>query len=95
MMVLDSMRSDAKFGIVIVLVLSVMVVFVSPAVDLEPTALRALKAAKMLFAALVLAGTAIAACLRGSFPSLGIVLASHRIEASAASLVDLNCARLC
>ena len=89
------MRSDAKLGIVIVLVLSVMVVFVSPAVDLEPTALRALKAAKMLFAALVLAGTAIAACLRVSFPSPGIVLEFHPIEASAASLVDLNCARLC
>ena len=95
MMVLDSMRSDAKLGIVIVLVLSVMVVFVSPAVDLEPTALRALKAAKMLFAALVLAGTAIAACLSVSFPSLGIVIESPHSEASAASLVDLNCARLC
>lgn len=71
MMVLDSMNSEAKLGIVIVLVLSVMVVFVSPTVDLEPSALRALKAANMVLAALVLAGTAIAAFLSVSFPSSG------------------------
>jgi hypothetical protein len=95
MISLDLMRSDAKLGIVIVLVLSVTVVFVSPQVDLEPSALRALKASNMVFAALVLAGTAIAAYLSVSFPSIGMILEFHRIEASAASLVDLNCARLC
>jgi hypothetical protein len=85
----------AKLGIVIVLLLIVMTVFIAPTVDLEPTALRAMKAASLLFAALVLAGTAIAALLSVSFSSTGIILASDSARQKAANIVDLNCVRLC
>jgi hypothetical protein len=85
----------AKLGIVIVLLLIVMTVFIAPTVDLEPTALRAMKAASLLFAALVLAGTAIAALLTVSFSPTWIILASDRARQNAAHIVDLNCARLC
>ncbi|MGC2195575.1 MAG: hypothetical protein WA628_12930 [Terriglobales bacterium] len=95
MILLHLMGGRAKLGIVIVLLLCVMAVFISPAVDLEPTALRALKAANMLFAALILAGTTIAAYLTLSFSFMGMVFDFHPMEASAASLVDLNCVRLC
>lgn len=95
MILLHLMNGTTKLSIVVLLLLCVITVFISPAVDLEPTALRAVKAADMLFAALILAGTAIAASLSVSFPSIGIVFGFHPVDAGATSLVDLNCVRLC
>lgn len=89
------MSDAAKFGIVIGLLLIVMTVFIAPAVDLEPTALRAMKAASMLFAALALAGTAIAARFSVSFSYIRIISEFRRLRQSAANIVDLICVRLC
>ena len=89
------MDDKNKPGIVIVLLLVVMTVFLAPTVNLEPTALRAMKAASMLFAALALAGTAFAALLSVSFASTGIIFESHRVPQKAGNIVDLICARLC
>jgi ABC-type Mn2+/Zn2+ transport system permease subunit len=84
-----------KVVVGIVLLLSVLVIFTAPAVDLEPTALRAMQAASLLFAVLALAGTTIAAMLTPFNPSFGVVFGFHPIETGSASLVDLNCVRLC
>lgn len=89
------MNGATKVAVGIVLLLSVLIIFIAPAVDLEPTALRAMQAASLLFAVLALAGTTIAATLTVSNPCLGAVFGFHPIGASTASLVDLNCVRLC
>lgn len=89
------MSCVTKVAVGILLLLSVLIVFTAPAVDLEPTALRAMQSASLLFAALALAGTTIAAMLIASNPSLGVVFGFHPIETSSASLVDLHCVRLC
>jgi len=88
--------SDAiKVATGIVLLLSILVVFAAPAVDLEPTALRAMQAATLLFAVLALAGTTITATLTPANPYTGAVFGFHPIQTTTGSLVDLNCVRLC
>jgi hypothetical protein len=85
----------SKFAMVILLLLSVIIIFISPAVDLQPTALRSVQLANMLFAVLALAGTALAACFSG--PTLPVAEALEHASAlvPAQDLVDLNCTRLC
>jgi hypothetical protein len=50
------MGRDTIFRITLLLLLAVTVVFASPVVNLQPTALRAAKASQLLFAALALSG---------------------------------------
>lgn len=80
--------------VVVILLLAVTVVFVSPAVDLEPTALRAAQAASLLFAVLALAGSVIASLHTSCF-QLVVSLRTESVPFYAANLVDLNCNRLC
>ena len=89
------MNGATKVGVGIVLLLTVLIVCIAPAVDLEPTALRAMEAATLLFAILALAATTTAAILIVSNPCLGAVFGFHPIEMRTANLVDLNCVRLC
>lgn len=84
-----------KFGLVILLLFSVIAVFVSPAVDLEPTALRAAKMANLLFALLALAGTAFTARLRQATAAHATTFEPNYGLLSAPDLVNLNCIRLC
>lgn len=81
--------------VVVILLLAVTVVFVSPAVDLEPTALRAAQAASLLFAVLALAGSFIACSLRTSSLHLVAILRADSTPLYATDLVDQNCNRLC
>lgn len=80
---------------VILLLLSVLTIFISPAVDLQPTALRAVQLANMLFAVLALAGTSLTACL--SRPTVRVAGAFEHASplVPAQDLIDLNCTRLC
>jgi len=84
----------ARLTVVIVLLLSVLIVFVSPAVDLEPTALRAMQAANLLFAALVLAASVMAALISLAARHIGSVRYLPSFW-TGTDLVDLNCVRLC
>jgi hypothetical protein len=88
-------KENSKIGIIVALVVCVMVVFVSPAVSLEPTALRASKAANLLLAALLLAGSLVAALLHICFAHFVIRQEFDTPVARAADLVDLNCVRRC
>ncbi len=89
------MRDWIKFGVVILVLLSVITVFVSPSVDLEPTALRAAKLAHLLFALMALAGTMFAARLARAVAP--VIANSDRDCALQAGpdIVDLNCTLLC
>ena len=64
------MKSRSKLVIVVLLLLSVATIFISPAVDLQPTALRALQLANLFFAFLALGATA-ACYASGSSPVAG------------------------
>ena len=88
------MSASSKI-VVVILLLAVTVVFVSPAVDLEPTALRAAQAASLLFAMIALAGSFIASGLHTSCFHLVAILRSEIVSFCAPDLVDLNCNRLC
>ena len=80
---------------VILLMLSVVAIFVSPAVDLQPTALRALKSANLLFAALVLAGSALCARIHVAPEPIGTIVERHSVLSPPPDLLELNCTRLC
>jgi hypothetical protein len=88
------MNASSKI-VVIILLLTVTVVFVSPAVDLEPTALRAAQASALLFAILSLAGSFVADILRSSGPHFVAVNSNETVPFFASELLDLNCTRLC
>lgn len=81
--------------VVVILLLTVAVVFISPAVDLEPTALRAAQAASLLLALLALAGSVLASILHTPCLHLVATLTTESAPFFAPDLVDLNCNRLC
>ena len=84
-----------KFVVVILLLTSVLYVFISPAVDLEPTVLRALKFACLIFAALLAAIFVrdVSLCVPLALEILAD--APDSICAPSPGLIDLNCTRLC
>ena len=89
------MSVSFKVGLVIFVLLTVMIIFISPAVDLEPTALRSIQMANLLFAMLAVAGITISDYLH-----LSIGAAAPNGEFSClwtlkSDLVDMNCIRLC
>jgi hypothetical protein len=83
------------FRTTLLVLLAITVVFVSPVVNLQPTALRAAKAAQLLFAALTLAGTA---SIAGTFflvQLLDRTTKLHSLPLRSQDLLDLDCSRLC
>lgn len=89
------MRIRSKLGIVILLLLSVTAIFISPAVDLQPTALRAMQLANMLFAVLVLFGTSVSTLRVAPLSILEAALECAGFSPPASDLIDLHCSRLC
>lgn len=81
--------------VVVILLLAVTVVFVSPAVDLEPTALRAAQAASLLLAVLALARSVLASIPHTPCLQLVAILTTESASFFVPDLVDLNCNRLC
>jgi hypothetical protein len=71
--------------------LGVIALFISPALDLEPSALRAARSAYLLFSALAALSTVLACMLRTLFWVESI---RDSFSHPAPSLIDLNCARL-
>jgi hypothetical protein len=88
-------KSGVKIGAVVLLVLSVLTIFISPAVDLQPTALRALKMANLLFAFLALAGTAFSARLNLPPSRIAATFEIDYALLPPPDFIDLNCTRLC
>lgn len=88
------MRSIALRIVALVLLIAVLGIFVSPAVDLDPTALRSIRAAQALLTGIFAAATVLAAFI-------SLVLAGHIgvrgdfIAATHDHLFELNCSRLC
>jgi len=71
------------------------VICASPAVDLEPTALRAARLASLLIAALILAGAAVLARYKLALRSIAIAFVPTRRLLKSADVIDLNCTLLC
>lgn len=89
------MRVPPKFIVCLVLVVSVVAVFVAPAVDLEPTAMRAARAAQ-LFMCSFAAAAAIMFSLLPAMQSAHVGLFGHlHVLCSSADILDVDCARLC
>jgi uncharacterized membrane protein len=86
---------SCKVGLVIFVLLVVMIIFISPAVDLEPTALRSIQMANLLFALLALAGITVSANLHPSKSTGAPNVEFSCIWTPKPDLVDLNCVRLC
>lgn len=89
------MERPIKLAIVILLLLSVIAIFASPAVDLQPTALRAMKCATLLFAVLLFAGTVLCARLRVLQSHASLRAERRSVLAPTPDLMMLNCALLC
>jgi len=88
------MKRAIIVALVIALLVVVVSVFVSPAVDLEPTALRAMLWLVALFASLAvveLGQTMLQDSQRGG----GKPVRNHAIYFLSAPIVDLGCSRLC
>jgi hypothetical protein len=88
-------KDGAKFVVVILLLLSVITIFISPAVDLQPTALRALKLATMLLAFLALAATGVSTHLQVVLRRGTTTAECGCVWVPVPNLVDLNCTRRC
>ncbi|HUA16753.1 MAG TPA: hypothetical protein VMG31_15775 [Verrucomicrobiae bacterium] len=89
------MSRRTKLRVAMLLLLVVTAIFASPAVDLQPTALRALQLANLFFAALALAGTA---CATGFYITVQFFDPPpgwHPTLARTADRLELNCSRLC
>ncbi|MFB3915283.1 MAG: hypothetical protein ACE14M_01030 [Terriglobales bacterium] len=87
------MRHIVVRTIALVLLLGVAFIFVSPMLDLAPTAMRAARAAQMSFLAIALQVTIVAGVCAG-ISLLGPPLAVSALGAGVDTL-DLTCSRLC
>jgi hypothetical protein len=87
------MGRRTKFWVALLLLLTVLAVCISPAVDLEPTALRALRLANLLFAALALV-ILIGAINRATRP-VDAAARFYPLLVTPKSILDLACTRLC
>jgi len=91
------MRAKA-YILAVLLILALAVVFLAPSVNLEPTALRAARAAAMVFLGIFVAGHSLAASVL-SIKSQPAAFCQREtaspIAHSEVSLIDLLCSRLC
>ena len=88
------MKISLKFVFALLLLSIVAIIFISPAVDLEPTALRALQFAYLLFALLAWAGITVFSRLVA--PIIDVSPSEFPLNiVSRPSPFDLNCTRLC
>jgi hypothetical protein len=85
-------------AVTLVILLTVVIVFLAPSLDLEPSALRAWRAAAMVFLAIVIAvqflAYTFANCLL-EFCKLRANNCPYAISPAEFSLLDLYCTRLC
>jgi hypothetical protein len=95
MILLVLMVGPLKLGVAILLLLSVIAIFVSPAADLAPSALRAAKMVNLIYAVMLLAGTAVIARLQQAASPVAAIFEEECAPRPAPDLLDLNCTRLC
>ena len=89
---IDSVVRSLKIAIGLLLLFSVLLVFVSPYVDLDPTALRAAQAALVLVLSIAVNAFLLFCLIRHQAYRAYQPLVA---DPSPGSLVDLICARLC
>jgi len=89
------MNRTVRTVLVVALLVLVVSVFISPAVDLEPTALRVLYWIMALFASFALVRVALSGLHAGLPPERIKIVNRSSLFAQSSPLIDLNCARLC
>ena len=94
MIILYLMRRHFKSLVAFLLLVGVATVFVAPFVSLEPTALRAARAATLALLALAEFALAATGLLGSGFLISGPFL-KVQSPASVPDVIDLDCARLC
>ena len=94
MVFLTLVGKATKIAVLMLLLLTVVVVFVSPLVDLEPTVLRHLQASVLLFFALVLV-CGLTANQAGSCCYCLVPDNSASLRKDSLSRIHLTCVRLC
>ena len=87
------MRFQIKFWIALLLLVVVVAVCISPAVDLEPTALRSVRVANLMFAALALIVLSVGLnrVMRLAHAAVGL----WPLALTTDGILELNCSRLC
>jgi quinol-cytochrome oxidoreductase complex cytochrome b subunit len=76
-------------------VVAILVLFVSPALDLEPSAMRAMRHAHIFFHAFAAAASMLLYLLTKHPEFFGWVSEAHPARQDGPDLFDLNCTRLC
>lgn len=85
-----------RVKLVVLLLTGIIIIFVLPAADLPPTALRSLKMANALMAGFALAGLYLSSLFRSVNHLPTAPVAAHRNgPPRPPDLLNLNCARLC
>lgn len=89
------MTRAMQIGVALALLLLVLTIFVSPAVDLLPSALRASHVVSLLWAVLACAAVVLALYLGPPRRERIRDASKRRLSLEAVRLIDLNCTRLC
>ena len=84
-----------KAGVVICVLFSVIAVLICPVIDLQPTALRAVKISNLLLAGLTLAALVSLSGIPPVIRHRDRLPGTRRLSGQTWDLFDLNCARLC
>ena len=84
-----------RVKLVVLLLTGIIIVFVSPAADLPPTALRSLKMANALMAGFALAGLYLSSLFRSVYLPTAAAAAPRDGSPRPPDLLNLNCTRLC
>lgn len=90
----NEMKSRLRqFGVVLIVV-AVLLIFAAPAFAVQPTALRAARAAQQLLLAMAFAATMARVCAIRSIAFARTALASRRRAFPRVRIIDLTCSRL-
>lgn len=89
------MAKGLKLTTAFVLLVSVLGVFVAPSVDLEPSALRAARAALMTMLAIANAAAVILTLVVPALHAQSALIPHATILHRDSGILDLDCARLC
>jgi hypothetical protein len=90
------MNGMAKHLAAVSILIAVVAIFIAPAFDLPPTALRAARAAQQILMGFAfLAATASAALLCSPVLSVLLRAIPKPLKLASPSVIDLNCSRLC
>jgi hypothetical protein len=88
------MRRETQIAVVLAIIVIVAAVFILPTIDLQPTALRSMRAAQVIFGSFALSA-ALCADFSISLPVVGFAQVLETGSLRPFSVLDLTCTLLC